>query len=103
MIPAPAGEEPEQGRGQLFVPLFSGRRVLVVVFNELRSIELDPAAALRSAGGNLENHDPRRLSMRRYEVLVALVRTFLALARGNAPEAQGRDPFVASDRPSNPD
>jgi hypothetical protein len=44
MTPAPAGEEPEQGRGQPFVPLFSGRRVLVVVFNERRSIELNPAA-----------------------------------------------------------
>jgi hypothetical protein len=40
MIPAPAGEEPEQGRGQPFVPLFSGRRVLVVVFNELRGMGL---------------------------------------------------------------
>ncbi len=40
MSPAPAGEEPEQERGQPFVPLFSGRRVLVVVFNEQRSISL---------------------------------------------------------------
>ena len=40
MNPAPAGEEPEQGRGQPFVPLFSGRRVLVVVFNQLRGMSL---------------------------------------------------------------
>ena len=39
MNPAPAGEEPEQRRGQPFVPLFSGRRVLVVVFNQVRGIE----------------------------------------------------------------
>jgi hypothetical protein len=65
MTPAPAGEEPEQGRGQPVVPLFSGPRVFVVVFNERRSIELDPAAERRSAGGILENHDPRGLSMRR--------------------------------------
>ncbi|MBV8797662.1 MAG: hypothetical protein JO136_22220 [Hyphomicrobiales bacterium] len=40
MTPAPAGEEPEQGRGQPFVPLFSGRRVVVVVFNERRGMNL---------------------------------------------------------------
>jgi hypothetical protein len=40
MSPAPAGEEPEQGRGQPCVPLFSGRRVLVVVFNDLRGMSL---------------------------------------------------------------
>jgi hypothetical protein len=74
MTPAPAGEEPEQGRSQPFVPLFSGGHVLAVVFNEPRSMELDPAAAQRSAGGVLENHDPRGLSMRRYGVLFALVR-----------------------------
>ena len=45
MTPAPAGEEPEQGRGQPFVPPFSGGHVLVVVFNERRSIELHPTAA----------------------------------------------------------
>jgi hypothetical protein len=42
MTPAPAGEEPEQGRGQPFAPPFSGRRVLVVVFNQQRDIEPDP-------------------------------------------------------------
>jgi hypothetical protein len=35
-------EEPEQGRGQPFVPPFSGQRVLVVVFNQRRGIEPDP-------------------------------------------------------------
>ena len=42
MNPAPAGEEPEQGRSQPFVPLFSGRRVLVVVFNQQRGTEPNP-------------------------------------------------------------
>ncbi len=65
MTPAPAGEEPEQGRGQPFVPLVSGGHVLVVVFNERRSIELSGRGA-RSASGVLENHDPRGLSMRTY-------------------------------------
>ena len=51
MTPAPAGEEPEQGRSQPFVPLFSGRGVLVVVFNEPRSMELDPAAAREAPAG----------------------------------------------------
>jgi hypothetical protein len=84
MTPAPAGEEPEQGRGQPVVPPFSGGHVLVVVFNERRSIELDPAAARRSAGGILENHDPRGLSMRRYGVLFALVRGFFQRLRNIA-------------------
>jgi hypothetical protein len=57
---------------------------LVVVFNERRSIELDPAAARRSAGGILENHDPRGLSMRRYGVLFALVRGFFQRLRNIA-------------------
>ncbi len=42
MNPGARWEEPEQGRGQPFVPLFSGRRVLVVVFNQRRGIEPDP-------------------------------------------------------------
>ena len=51
MTPAPAGEEPEQGRGQPFVPPFSGGHVLVVVFNERRSIELHPTAAREAPAG----------------------------------------------------
>jgi hypothetical protein len=65
MNPAPAGEEPEQGRGQPFVPLFSVRRVLVVVFNPWRGIEPDPERRGEAPMGILENHDPRGLSMRR--------------------------------------
>jgi hypothetical protein len=40
MTRRPAGEEPERGRGQPFVPLFSGRRGLVVVVNDLRGMNL---------------------------------------------------------------
>ena len=79
MTPAPAGEEPEQGRGQPFVSLFSGRRVLIVVFNERRSIELYPAAARKSASGILENHDGRRLSTRRNGNLRAVVSAWSSL------------------------
>ena len=74
MTPAPRRGGAGAGRGQPFVQLFSGRRVLVVVFNELRSIKLDPVAAPKSAGGVLENHDRRGLSMRTFGVSVALVR-----------------------------
>jgi hypothetical protein len=42
MNPGARREEPERGRGQPFVPLFSGRRVLVVVFNQERGIKPDP-------------------------------------------------------------
>jgi hypothetical protein len=40
VTPAPAGEDPEQGRDQPFVPLVSGQRVLAVVFNQLRGMNL---------------------------------------------------------------
>ena len=40
MNPSARREKPEQGRGQPFVPLFSGRRVLVVVFNQPRGMSL---------------------------------------------------------------
>jgi hypothetical protein len=43
MTPAPAGEEPERGRGQPVVPPLDGR-VLVVVFNQLRGIGPNPDA-----------------------------------------------------------
>ena len=61
MTPAPAGEEPEQGRGQPFVPLFNGRRVLLVVFNDLRGISLirtawrAPAALRKHGAGMIVN------------------------------------------------
>jgi hypothetical protein len=40
VTPAPAGEDPEQGRDQPFVPLVSGQRGLAVVFNQLRGMNL---------------------------------------------------------------
>ena len=64
MTPAPRRGEPEQGRGQPFVPPFSGRRVVVVVFNPWRDIEPDPERRGEAPMGILENHDARGLSMR---------------------------------------
>jgi hypothetical protein len=40
VTPAPAGEDPEPGRDQPFVPRVSGQRVLAVVFNQLRGMNL---------------------------------------------------------------
>jgi hypothetical protein len=40
-------EEPEQGRGQPFVPLFSGRRVLVVVLTSSAASSLIRSGAAK--------------------------------------------------------
>lgn len=63
MNPSARWEEPERGRGQPFVPLFSGRRVLVVVFNQLRGMSCSGRERAPTA---LQNHDPCGLSMRKY-------------------------------------
>jgi hypothetical protein len=53
------------GRGQPFVPLFSGRRVLVVVFNQQRGIEPDPERRGK-APQEFRKHDKGMMSMLRF-------------------------------------
>ena len=65
MTPASRRGGAGAGRGQPFVPPFSGRRVVVVVFNPWRDIEPDPERRGEAPMGILENHDARGLSMRR--------------------------------------
>jgi hypothetical protein len=70
MTPAPAGEEPERRRDQPFVPLFSGRRVLVVVFNQLRGMNLIRKAREGADTGFAEPWRARVVNAKMWEAIL---------------------------------